>query len=503
MIRRPAILRALYPNSHLGSRVNLVIVHLIALAVVSGSAQAKATPFFEIRVIDDATGRSVPLIELATVNQIRCITDSAGRIAFNEPGLMSKEIYFSISGPGYTVDADSFGYRGVVLKTTPGGFATVRVKRTNIAERLCRLTGQGIYRDTALLGKPVPVPNLNGGVMGQDTAQAEKVGAKILWFWGDTDRVGYPLGNFFTSGAEASIPKEGPESGIEYRYFTKNDGFVRGVVPSSTSLPIWVSGLFVLDDRDLYAYYAQMKSLGSIDSHGYAKWNPTKPGFYIIQTFDKDRSWRHLDGHTLKWQGYVLGNDPLTVRVKADLASILDANQYEAYTCLDAAGIVVRVDGVVDYRWQKAAPPISSEVEARLVKEGKLKLEETHFLPIDEKGEPAIVVSGSVHWNAYRKRYVAILGRKGGKDSFLGEIVYSESDSPVGPFRHAVKIADHPKYSFYNPVHHAFLDRGSSIYFEGTYTAEFSGNPMKTPMYNYNQLLYKLDLNDSRLAWAR
>jgi hypothetical protein len=98
---------------------------------------------------------------------------------------------------------------------------------------------------------------------------------------------------------------------------------------------------------------------------------------------------------------------------------------------------------------------------------------------------------------------VAIFGRKGGKDSFLGEIDYAEADAPTGPFRHVVKVVDHPHYSFYNPVHHAFLDKGSSIYFEGTYTAEFSGNPDKTPLYNYNQLLYKLDLSDPRLAFAK
>ena len=30
---------------------------------------------------------------------------------------------------------------------------------------------------------------------------------------------------------------------------------------------------------------------------------------------------------------------------------------------------------------------------------------------------------------------------------------------------------------------------------EGTYTADFSGNPERTPRYEYNQVLYKLDLS--------
>jgi hypothetical protein len=32
------------------------------------------------------------------------------------------------------------------------------------------------------------------------------------------------------------------------------------------------------------------------------------------------------------------------------------------------------------------------------------------------------------------------------------------------------------------------------IHFEGTYTNEFSANPEKTPLYNYNHILYRLDL---------
>ena len=41
---------------------------------------------------------------------------------------------------------------------------------------------------------------------------------------------------------------------------------------------------------------------------------------------------------------------------------------------------------------------------------------------------------------------------------------------------------------------------GRIIYFEGTYTNSFSGNPFKTPRYDYNQMMYRLDLADPRLA---
>ena len=43
-------------------------------------------------------------------------------------------------------------------------------------------------------------------------------------------------------------------------------------------------------------------------------------------------------------------------------------------------------------------------------------------------------------------------------------------------------------------------DGGRVIYFEGTYTHTFSGNPEPTPRYDYNQIMYRLDLADPRLA---
>ena len=85
--------------------------------------------------------------------------------------------------------------------------------------------------------------------------------------------------------------------------------------------------------------------------------------------------------------------------------------------------------------------------------------------------------------------------------SALGEVWYAEAESPAGPWRKAVKVATHPKYSFYNPRQHpTFATGGRYLYFEGTYTATFSGNPTRTPRYEYNQLLYRLDLADHRLG---
>src|SRR4051812_1436623 len=114
------------------------------------AAKAKA-PYFGIHLIDETTGRGVPLMELRTVNDIRCVTDSAGWVAFYEPGLMDREVFFYLSGPGYGKGKDGFGFTGVRMQPKAGETITVKIKRSIIAERIGRTTGQGIYRDSELL----------------------------------------------------------------------------------------------------------------------------------------------------------------------------------------------------------------------------------------------------------------------------------------------------------------------------------------------------------------
>ncbi len=108
-------------------------------------------------------------------------------------------------------------------------------------------------------------------------------------------------------------------------------------------------------------------------------------------------------------------------------------------------------------------------------------------------------------WNAFRQRWVLIAVQQFGKSSFLGEVWFAEAAAPTGPWRRAVKIVTHDHYSFYNPAQHAFFDEdgGRLIYFEGTYSHTFSNNDKRTPHYDYNQILYRLDLADPRLKPAQ
>lgn len=467
---------------------------------------------FGLRVVDDATGRGVPLVELRTVNETRHVTDSAGWIAFEEPGLMGQDVFWHISGPGIEGQKDGFGYAGVRAVARPGTAIEVKVRRTTIAERHSRLTGQGIFRDSKLLGLPGkgPVPDLTPpGVVGQDSVQAVPFQGKLFWLWGDTSVAKYPLGNFHTTCATTPLNAH-PDTGLVFDYFTDpaHPENLRKMMPSSAPGVVWMFGLMTVSAEDgtehLLSGYTRQQGLVPPDEKGIAEFDPAAGYFKSVATVNKDEKWRAPAGHAVRVQE---GADdhwyfclPLAhTRVRATLAAMRDPAAYETFRFDEAKA---------QWHWQTAAAPTTQEEEKKLLAEGKMKPEQARHQIVDAAtGDPVQIHGASIQWNAWRKRYILTGVQMGGKNapSFLGEVWYSEADHVTGPWRKAVKIATHPNYSFYNPVHHRFFDQqgGKIIWFEGTYTREFSGNPVPTPRYDYNQLLYRLDLSDPRLEAAR
>jgi hypothetical protein len=192
------------------------------------------------------------MVELLTTSAVPYYTDSNGLIAFYEPGLMDHKVFFSISGHGYEYHADGFGIRGIALQTTPGTTATLKIKRLNIAERLYRVTGQGIYRDTVLRGRKPPIdqPLLNGQVTGQDGILTALYRGRLYWLYGDTNKLSYALGNFQMTGATSDPPEKiDPSVGVSLHYFTNKEGTIRPMVPMKGEGVVWLSGLVVLPDE--------------------------------------------------------------------------------------------------------------------------------------------------------------------------------------------------------------------------------------------------------------
>lgn len=493
-------------------------IRVFLLAAILASSPLFAGAPFVIQVVDAETNRPVPLVELETTDHSLYVTDSAGRVAFDEPGLMDQAVWFHIRSHGYEYAADGFGMRGARLMVKAGERAALQIQRKNIAERLVRLTGVGIYRDSILAGETVPLdaPLISGGVVGQDATQAVVYRDRIFWLWGDTQRLSYPLGNFRTTGAWSELPGHGglpPSSGVNYRYLVGSDGFAGELCPLERKEGVvWLDGLSVVPDERgverLVACYTRREGLGKIFERGIAIFDDGRHQFERLGTIPSEDEWRRLSGHPYlvresQASYFYCGESGAITRVPARLSALIDPGEYEAWTCIDPAGNPRRCsDGSLDYAWRSDAAPVDSEKEKAWLKQGLIRAEECRVHPLDPNtGDRITLQHGTVRWNEYRQRWVLIASQIGAKSSMLGEVWYAEASGPTGPWSRAVKIVTHDRYTFYNPVHHPFFDEdgGRFIYFEGTYTADFSGNPQHTPRYDYNQILYRLDLADARL----
>ena len=493
----------------------------------------------ELHVVDATTGRGIPLVELITVDDVIYVTDSAGRVALDEPAFEGQTIFFRLRSPGYRGARDGFGIEGVRVVVRSGGMQEIRLERQNVAERLYRVTGRDIYRDSLLLKREVPFVNSPGAglVVGQDSVQTAIYQGRMYWFWGDTNRLSYPLGLFRTAGAVSGLPGGGglqPATSIGLEYFVGQDGFARAMVRlAEPEGVVWIEGVSVIPDaagvERLVCSYSRRRGLETPLEQGHLLWNDKDEVFEKLSELPLDETWRLLRGHpyreVMDGREYLVCGHPFpTVRVPARLESLLDGGSWESWTCGEGterskvAGAAMPAEakppqlrpvrtpgGDLSWAW-RASPPVTQQDEDRWLREGLVSAEELRFLPEDaeQDGRRVLLHGGTVRWNAWRGRWVLIGNAQEwdrGAASFLGEVFYSEADSPRGPFRKALKIATHPGQSFYNPCHHGEFDEdgGRRIYFEGTYTNMFTSSTA-TPRYNYNQLMYGMDLNDGRIS---
>ena len=241
--------------------------------------------------------------------------------------------------------------------------------------------------------------------------------------------------------------------------------------------PTWLTRLVSLPDeegtRRLVATYVKIEGFLDVYELGLCTWNGQTHAFEPLK-----RVWKRTtnnptppfasEGHPTLWtddagKRWLLIGDPFpSLRIPATFEALQDLS-----------------------RWEKLDPQL------RVARAGDGKMVVPH--------------RGSIAWSAFRERWVAVFTEKGGTPSPLGEIWYAEADQPTGPWGDALKVLSHENYSFYNPRIHADLTpEGSPILlFEGTYTAMFSNARSKTPRYDYNQILYRLDLDDPKLKPAQ
>jgi len=452
-------------------RLSLCLTFLLATATVFAAAPCR------IEVVDKQNGWPVPLVQLRTTHHATFVTDNAGVIALDALELMGREVWFDISGHGYEVKKDGFGMRGVRLKPGPGATLRVEVNRVNIAKRLGRSTGAGLFAESQKLGRELDWRE--SGVFGSDSVQNAVHRGKMFWAWGDTTLPHYPLGIFDMSSATTAIQpltSFEPPLRLALDYFRDKNGRPRGVAKMPGSGPTWVSAYVSLPDKTgaarLCGTYIKVRNYLEAYESGLCVWNDQTEEFDRLRVLwtKSEQSPKQPpapDGHPSRWkdsQGrdWVLFGNPLPfLRCPATFEAWQDSSTWEV-------------------------------------------LEPQKTFESASSGQPVKPHTGHLAWNGFRKRWVTVFMESDGKPSRLGELWYAEAASPTGPWGRAVKILTHDNYTFYNPrLHPEFTSADSPILiFEGTYTAEFADRPFLTPRYNYNQILYRLDLDDASLAPA-
>jgi len=425
-----------------------------------------------IEIVEQGDGWPVPGVELRTVHGVRLVSDNAGLIACDLPELMGRESWFTVIGHGYGVKADGFGYAGVRLTPAPGKTLRVTVERRILARRLGRLTGAGLFAEAQRLGEHLDWPE--SGVLGADSVVTAEFAGRLHWFWGDTQLARHPLGIFHVSAAttERFTPPERPPLRPPFAYVTEPpaDGAAarpRGVAHLPGDGPTWLWGAVTLPDAHGKPHLVAVAQKVRPDMSAYrwdlVEWDAATASFRALTTVwtaDADHPMPPAmpAGHAVPWtdeagtRWMLFGETFPKLRVPAT---------YEAWR--DPA------------KWEPVPTPAGATTP---------------------QGELIKAHRGHVAWHPWSRRWLAVFTQAGGA-SPLGEIWLAEAAAPTGPWTRARKVLSHDDYSFYNPVLHPEFFRADSpvLHFEGTYTTTFSGNRQPTPRWDYNQVLYQVDLS--------
>jgi hypothetical protein len=313
-------------------------------------------------------------------------------------------------------------------------------------------------------------------VFGCDSVQNALHQGKLFWAWGDTTLPGYPLGIFHMTGASTPLQPLAPFAPplrIRFNHFTDAQGKPRGIAQMPGDGPTWLDGFMSLPDKagisHLVASFIKVKPPMDAYQSGLCVWNEAESKFELLRVLwtkssDAANEPARPGGHPVRWtdadnRPWILCGNPLPyLRCPATFEAWQDSSQWEK---LAPQETIVSADGV------KVRPH-----------------------------------SGAMAWNSYRRRWVTVFMEAFGKPSAFGELWYAEATSPLGPWGKAVKVLSHDNYTFYNPqLHPEFTPADSPILiFEGTYTMQFANHAAPTPRYDYNQILYRLDLDDPALS---
>ncbi len=488
---------------------------LIIFGLSAGIATGRENRPFVLRFIDSATQRPVPLVEVELFNALRMCSDNLGNIAILEPDLTDKKVRLLIRGHGYRYPRlDIFRERSLHIEIKPGEAAEIELERTTAAERLYRITGSGRLRDSLLAGLATATGELPGNIIGLDSAIPVFWKNRLYSFYGDTlaaDRL-----NLSGSGGEITLNMQDvPESSLPVNFFCDSDGFASRMIELPEPGFVWIETVIpvVSGNREiLVARYVRHKTLEEAVETGFALFNPVRRKFSLIKRFRSAR--QHKSAHAVMVN--TDGNQAFCIqpweKTGNNLKEFINPDTYKYYTCLqkiepDSAAHAVEIaghrvtvkrdaDGRPEFSWVRGGVPFTPANQRLLQAAGLIKSDE-RWLELTEIGTGRKITdfSGSISWNHFRQRWIMIA------QGLVGEIWYSEADTFTGPWVYGRRIVEHDGYNFYNPVQHSWFDaeNGRTIYFEGTYTSFFTRDGYKTPRADYNQVMYRLDLQHPSL----
>ncbi len=471
---------------------------------------------FQIQFLDSINLKPVPLVKLELGNKQTFFSDNDGNVSIDNPDFYGCRLKFNINGSGYIYpEKDFWGDTAIYPTVQKGKKLTVKLDRKCLAQRVFRITGAGKYKDSILLGlTPTNIVETDGQIFGQDSLVAAPFTDKLYCFWGDT--IGYSNFNFSASGGVIDLKNNpDPEKKLKISYFCSEDGFAKKMVDTGLRGFTWIEYVLPVYNEEygkkiLLAKYVHHQSLEVAVESGFAIFSTKENRFKIFkrEKSSKVHKCAHpFPGFLKNKKGYFL--QPWEF-VEDNFASVIKEREHWFLTCLDEVSkkisgksisiegknYVVRrtAEGKASFFWKKGGIPVDPVLQNKLLEVKVLNKSDLWYCPKVFGGEDIINnFNGSIFWSTFKNRWAAIF-----QGNQPGEIFYSESDNVSGPWRVAIKVAEHPFYNLYNPITHPWFEKngGREIFFEGTLTNYFSGNQVPYPGIDYNQVMYKLDLGD-------
>ena len=444
-----------------------------------------------VQVVDETSGRGIPMVELSANNGVTWVTDNNGWACVDEADLEGQSVYLTVVTPGYSFPKDAAGFSGTEVKVEASGTAVLKMMRSDLAERVGRLTGTGLYRDSKALGKEIAVVAHTPSLLArQSGALAEVHAGEVCWLWQDAERMTLPGQRLAVTGTKSRLAS--PPSGLALELWSTSSE-PQTLLPVEEAEWVLVDGLVSVPDVEgdprLVAHYViQGKDAAKLE-HGLAELNAE--GFFDrIVVLGDEYQWQLPAGQAVKMkeneQEWLYFARPFcTVRVPATFEAIRTPSLYQALAW-DADS--------KDYRWQTERGPTEPADEAKLITDEKMSANQARFRLLEAvSGSPVPVATGSVQWNEFRQRWVMIAS------AALDEVWYAEAVKPEGPWGKALRIVTLVGMDFRGVCQRPFLaeEKGRIIYFDGA----VSGSGL--PRYEGCQLMYRLDLSDARLGAAQ